>query len=326
MTNVLITGATGCVGANLVEAVSQHGWNAIALRRQTSSLAALRGLSYESAIGDVLDIESLQKAMRGVQIVFHVAAVSDYWRTGKQQLYQVNVEGTSNVLRAAKAAGVARVVYTSSAATLAQPAFGLQTDETSHFNLRAEEFHYGYSKWLAEQLVHDAVSAGQDAVIVNPAVVIGPRDVNQISGSIIVQEKRTGIPVYPPGGVCVIDVADVCAGQIAAAERGRSGERYLLGGENLWYCEMLKITAQVVGRSMPRIALSRRFTLGLAWTVDVLRRFGLSLPVNGDQLRFATRTLWFDSSKARRELGLTTRPYEEAARRAYDWYRLNGYL
>ena len=326
MTNVLITGATGCVGANLVEAVSQHGWNAIALRRQTSSLAALRGLTYESAIGDVLDFESLQKAMRGVQIVFHVAAVSDYWRTGKQQLYQVNVEGTSNVLRAAKTAGVARVVYTSSAAALAQPAFGQQSDETSSFNLRAEEFHYGYSKWLAEQLVHEAVSAGQDAVIVNPVVVIGPRDVNQISGSIIVQEKRTGIPVYPPGGVCVIDVADVCAGQIAAAERGRSGERYLLGGENLWYREMLKITAQVVGRSTPRIALSRRFTLGLAWTVDVLRRLGLSLPVNGDQLRFATRTLWFDSSKARRELGLTTRPYAEAARRAYDWYRLNGYL
>jgi dihydroflavonol-4-reductase len=326
MVRALITGATGCVGANLVEAVAQHGWSAVALRRNTSSLNALRGLSYESAIGDVLDMESLHKAMRDVQVVFHVAAVSDYWRTGKERLYRVNVEGTSNVLRAAKAAGVERVVYTSSVAALGQPAFGQQADETFAFNLRPEEFHYGYSKWLAEQVVHDAVTAGQDVVLVNPVVVIGPRDVNQISGSIIVEEKRAGIPVYPPGGVCVIDVADVCAGEIAAAERGRKGERYILGGENLWYREMLRITAQVVGRPMPRIGLSRGFTLGLARVVDLLRRLGLSLPVNGDQLRFSTRTLWFDSSKARRELGLTTRPYAEAAQRAYDWYRSNQYV
>jgi dihydroflavonol-4-reductase len=274
----------------------------------------------------VLDMESLLQAMHGVQVVFHVAAVSDYWRAGMQRLYQVNVQGTRNVLRAAKAAGVERVVYTSSVAALGQPAYRQAADESFAPNLRPEEFHYGYSKWLAEQAVHDAVIAGQDVVVVNPAVVIGPRDVNQISGSIVVQEARIGIPFYPPGGVCVIDVADVCAGEIAAAERARKGERYILGGENLWYREMLTITAQVVGRATPRIGLSRGLMLRMAWTVDLMRRVGFSLPVNGDQLRFSTRTLWYDSSKARRELGLTTRPYIDAAQRAYDWYRLNHTL
>ena len=326
MVRALVTGATGCVGANLVEAIEQHGWRAVALRRNTSSLNALKGLTYESAIGDVLDVESLVKAMRDVQVVFHAAAVADYWRTGKQRLYQVNVEGTSNVLKAAKAAGVERVVFTSSAAAVGQPAFGQMADERSAFDLRPDQFHYGYSKWLAEQVVRDAVAGGQDAVIVNPAVVVGPRDVNLISGSIILEEKRLGIPVYPPGGVCVIDVADVCAGEIAAAERGRKGERYILGGENLWYRDLLTITAQVVGRKPPRVALPRWCMLAFAGAVDVLRRLGVSLPANGDQLRFSTRTIWFDSSKARRELGLTTRPYVEAATRAYDWYRANNYV
>jgi dihydroflavonol-4-reductase len=326
MMKVLITGATGCVGANLVEAVTQRGWHVVALRRGTSALRALQGLCYEPVIGDVLQPETLVRAMHGVQVVFHVAAVADYWRVGKDRLYRVNVQGTQNVLRAARAAGVERVVYTSSVAALGQPAFGQQADESSAFNLRAEEFHYGYSKYLAEQVVQGAVRAGQDVVVVNPAVVIGPRDVNQISGSLVVQERRLGIPAYPPGGVCVIDVADVCAGEIAAAERGRTGERYILGGENLWYRDMLAITARVVGRPVPHIRLPRRVMFGLAGIVDLLRKLGIALPANGDQLRFSTRTLWYSSAKARRELGLTTRPYEETAQRAYDWYRANHYV
>jgi dihydroflavonol-4-reductase len=161
---------------------------------------------------------------------------------------------------------------------------------------------------------------------VNPAVVIGPRDVNLISGSLIVEARHRGVPVYPPGGVCVIDVADVCVAHISAAECGRVGERYILGGENLWHRELLAITARVVGRPPPRIGLSRHMARVLAGAVDLLRGLGLSVPLNGDQLRFSAETLWFDSSKARRELGLTTRPYAESAQRTYDWYRANGFL
>jgi dihydroflavonol-4-reductase len=326
MTVALITGATGCVGANLVEAATQHGWRARALRRKTSSLKALEGLSCEPAVGDVMDYDSLVEAMRGVDVVFHAAAVADYWRSGPERMYHVNVEGTRNVLKAAQASSVRRVVYTSSVAALGMPAFGRTLDETAQFNLRPAQFHYGYSKVLAEQVAQEFVVAGLDVVIVNPVVVIGPRDVNLISGSIIVEEKRIGLPVYPPGGVCVIDVADACAAHLAAAERGRTGERYILGGENLWYRDMIAATAQVVGRKPARIGLSRGFTRALAGAVDLLSRAGLSLPASGDQLRMSAETLWFDSSKARRELGLVTRPYAEAAQRTYDWYRANGYV
>jgi dihydroflavonol-4-reductase len=326
MVTALVTGATGCVGANLIDSLHRHGWRAVALRRTTSSLRALKDLTFDSAIGDVLDRPSLVKAMRGVDVVFHAAAVADYWRTGKERLYQVNVEGTRKVLAAAKSAGVGRVVVTSSVAAVGQPAFGQLADETCPFSLPPAQFHYGYSKWLAEQVAQEAVASGQDVVIVNPAVVIGPRDVNLISGSLILEEKRFGIPVYPLGGVCLIDAADVCDAMIATAERGRKGERYILGGENLWYRQMLSITAQVVGRRPPFIPLPRGLTLLLAAGVDLLRRAGAAIPANGDQLRFSTRTLWFDSSKARRELGLNTRPYSEAARRAYEWYNENGYV
>jgi len=324
---VLITGATGFVGANLVEAVIQRGWQARALRRATSSLKALEGLEYESAIGDVVDPESLVPAMRGVDVVFHVAAVADYWRAGKDLMYRANVDGTRNVLEAARHGGVRRVVATSSVAALGLPPFGKTLDETARFNLKAEQFPYGHTKALAEDVVREFVACGLDAVIVNPAVIIGPRDVNLISGSLIVEAQRIGVPFYPPGGVCVVDVADVCAGLIAAAERGRTGERYILGGENLWHRDMLNVICDVVGRPRPKVALARGFTLALAGLVDVSRNgLRLKLPMNGGQVRFSAETLWFDSAKARHELGLVTRPFVESVRRTHEWYKANGYV
>jgi dihydroflavonol-4-reductase len=326
MVKALITGATGCVGANLVEAVTQHGWEARALRRKTSSLQALDGLTYEVAFGDIMQADTLIEAMRGIDIVFHAAAVADYWRTGKERLYAVNVEGTRYVLQAAKVCNISRVVFTSSVAALGLPEFGKQLDETAQFNMRPAQFHYGYSKVLAEQVVAEFVSSGLDVVIVNPGVVIGPRDINRISGSILLEEKRMGLPVYPPGGVCVIDVADVCNAEISAAEHGRRGERYILGGENLWYRDLITATAKVVGQKPPRVGLSRGATRAIAVIVDLLRHAGARLPGTGDQVRFSAETLWFDSSKARRELGLNTRPYRETAQRSYEWYRMNGYM
>lgn len=323
----LITGATGFVGANLVEAVTQRGWQAHALHRKTSSLRALQGLTYESALGDITEPASLLPAMRGVDVVFHAAAVADYWRAGKERLYQVNVDGTRNVLRAAREAGVSRVVFISSVAALGRPPFGQPVNESAQFNLRPEQFHYGYSKALAESHARAFVAEGLDVVIVNPAVVIGPRDVNLISGSIIIEAARVGVPFYPPGGVCVIDVADLCAGCIAAAERGRAGERYILGGDNLWHRDMLGIVCDVVGRPRPALPVPGFVMRALGVVIDFARNgAGLRLPFDGEQARFAAETFWFDSTKARRELGLTTRPFAESARRTYDWYRQNGYL
>ena len=323
----LITGATGFIGANLVEAVTQHGWQVRALHRTTSSLKALQGLRYASVLGDVTDADSLLPAMRGVDVVFHVAAVADYWRVGKERLYHVNVDGTRNVLQAARDCGVKRVVYMSSVAALGRPPFGQPVNESAPFNLKPEQFHYGYSKVLAENYVRAFVAAGMDAVIVNPAVVIGPRDVNLISGSLIVEAARNLIPAYPPGGVCVIDVADVCAACIAAAERGRTGERYILGGENLRHRELLGIVCDVVGRPRPVLPAPGFVMRGLGGLVDLARNVAhLSLPIDGEQARFSADTFWFDSTKARRELGLTTIPFGESARRTYEWYRREGYV
>ncbi len=326
MQKILITGATGCVGANLVETVTEAGLQAIALRRKNSSLRALEGLKYQETFGDVSDYESLVTAMRGVEYVCHAAAVADYWRADMHKMFEVNVEGTRNVMRAAQATGVRRVVFVSSVASLGQPEFGKSADENSVFNLPSERWQYGYSKLLAEQVVQEFVVAGLDAVIVNPAVVIGPRDVNLISGSIIIEETKFGVPVYPPGGVCVIDVADVCAAIKGAISLGRTGHRYVLGGDNLWYRDLIAQTAQVVGRQPARIPISRGMLYGLARLMDATRSLGLKLPANGDQMRFTAETLWFDSAKARRELGLSTRPYRETAQRAFEWYKMKGYI
>lgn len=325
MTTALITGASGFVGANLVEAVTAHGWTARALHRKTSSLKALAGLQYQSALGDILDPASLQAAMQGAEVVFHVAAVADYWRASKDKMLAANVDGTRNVLKAAQASSVRRVVFTSSVAALGQPAFGQALTENAQFNLRPDQFLYGYSKVLAEQVVAEFVAQGLEVVTLNPAVVTGPRDVNFGSGSMVLQMRKTGIPIYPRGGVCVIDVAEVCAAHIAAAERGRVGERYILGGENLWYRDLLTTLAQVVGRRPPALPMPAPLMSGLAVAVDAARDWlKLSLPVSGDQLRYTNQTFWFDSSKAQRELGLAIRPYADSAQRTLEWYETNG--
>jgi dihydroflavonol-4-reductase len=326
--NTLVTGATGFVGANLVEALNRRGWQVRALRRKSSSLKALDGLKYGSAIGNVVEPESLPAAMTDVDVVFHVAGTAQYWRNGVETLYRVNVDGTRNVLQAALDAGVRRVVLTSSVAALGKPPFGQTLDERAQFNMRPQDFHYGYSKVLAERVVHEFVAQGLDVVIVNPVVVMGPRDVNLIGGSIITEAvKMGGIPVIPPGGVSMIDVEDACEGHIAAAERGKTGERYILGGENLWHAQIGEVVNRVIGRK-PIVIRAPGFVLqALSHPVDWIRNaLNAQLPLNGEQLRFSAETFWFDSSKARRELGLTMRPFEETARRTYEWYKANGYF
>lgn len=321
----LVTGATGFVGANLVEALNQRGWRVRALHRRTSSLRALDGLTYESALGDILDPDSLRAAMDGVEVVFHVAASADYWRNNADQMMRINVEGTRNVLQAALERSVRRVVYTSSCASLGLPPFGQSLDERAQFNLLPRAFLYGYSKHLAEQECQAFIAKGLDVVIVNPAVIFGPRDVNLLSGSLVIETKRRGgLPFTPPGGVSVIDVGDVCAGQIAAAERGRAGERYILTSENLWYADLIGMICEVVGAPKPKVKLPG-WALRLAGAAaEALRRIGIRTPLSPEQLRFTAETLWFDNSKARRELGFAPRPAREAIQRTYDWYRVNG--
>jgi len=323
----LVTGATGCVGANIVEALLERGYQVRALRRQSSRLDALEGLKPELVIGDVNDYASLEAAMQGCDWVFHAAAISQYWRNKKETIFKVNVEGTQNVLRAARACGVRRVIYTSSAGALGVPERpGELIDETHPFNQPPERFPYGYSKVLAEQEVQAAIAAGLDAVIVNPVGVIGQRDVYFVGGEILRQASRGRLIVVPPGGTNFVSARAVGLGHVLAAERGLCGERYILAGDNATYLELGHLVAEVVGCKPPRYVLPARAIGPVAAVLDALKRVGLSPGIEGDQLRLGAFPLYFEGSKAERELGFPHVPLRAAIEEAWTWYRAHHWL
>jgi dihydroflavonol-4-reductase len=323
----LVTGATGCVGSNVVAALIERGYDVRAMRRSRSSLEALDGLDAQLVLGDVLEVDSLRQAMDGCSLVFHVAAVSDYWRTPAERVYEVNVEGTSNVLAAASASGVDRLIYTSSSGALGVPRNGALLDESAEFNISPKRFPYGHSKHLAEQLVRDAVDKGLDAVIVNPTAVIGARDVNYIGGSLLPAVRR-GLSLFaPPGGLNWLDAQTAGLGHLLAAERGRTGERYVLGGENVSHRATMDTVAAVVGGRKPLFTLPR-FLMGLvALLADCFNAVYRGKPLfSGEQARLSAAELYYDCSKARRELGLPLTPFRTAVERAKAWYVEHGML
>ncbi len=323
----LVTGATGFVGGQLAAELTRRGQTVRVLRRESSSLAGLAGLDVEEVVGDILDPDAVARAVAGCDVVYHVAAVSSYWRARAAQVYQVNGGGTRIVVDACLRAGVQRLVHTSSVAAIGLPHDGRLADEETPFDPQMAQFAYGHSKHLAEQEVQRGVAQGLPAVIVNPAVVIGPGDHYMISGSIIVELARRALPAVPPGGVCMADVDAVVAGHIAAAERGRVGERYILGGENLTYREIAAIVAQIVGRQAPRLTLPRWSLLAAAAAVGVYNRLSTRPPVvSSDQIRLSVYNAFFSSEKARRELDYPILPFRAAATRAYRWYAEHGYL
>ncbi len=322
----LVTGATGFIGAHVVRALIDAGHSARVLHRASSKLDALDGLAYESALGDVTDLDALRAASEGCDWVFHVAAVADYWRADHRHMLEVNVEGTRKMLQAAHEASVKRVVFTSSAAAVGfrqdRPA-----DENDPFNLPPERFPYGYSKAQAEIVVREAVQAGQEVVTVNPVVVMGPGDLNVISGDFVLKIKRLQwtVPV-PPGGVAVVDVRDVARMQIAAAERGRVGERYILGTANYKYAEWFALVAEVVGAARPRVPTPRWTLPIMADLFDMLRSVGIRLPVDGDQTRLGAQDIFFDCSKGWRELGAPQIDMRRSVEDTYRWYVEHGYV
>jgi dihydroflavonol-4-reductase len=325
----LVTGGTGFVGANLVAGLAERGITPRVLRRAASSEKALVGLVYETVTGDVLDEpETLARAMEGCDWVFHVAAVSDYWRQSSARLYRVNVEGTRRVAAAARLAGVRRLVFTSSLAAMGVPQErGRLLDERDRCNLPPARFPYADSKCQAEDVIMEAVAAGLQAVIVNPSVVLGPRDVNEISGAIILEAARGLLRFTVPGGMNFIDVADVVAGHIAAAERGRVGERYILGNHNLAYDEAIAIICDVVGRPPPRLHIPAWVLPPAAVGVRVARRvLGNIVPMDENQVRMLSAVVYADNGKARRELNLPQTPFRTTVQRTYNWYNGHGYL
>jgi len=323
----LVTGATGCVGANVVAALLARGYHVRAMRRANSALDALADLDPELVVGDVLDPPSLAAACAGCALLFHVAAVADYWRTPTDRIYRVNVEGTRNVLAAALETGVERLVYTSSIGALGVPAPGQLLDESATFNLPPHRFPYGHSKHLAEAAVREAHAGGLDVVIVNPTGVIGARDVHLIGGSLLRAVQRRLVWFAPPGGLNWVDAETLGAGHVLAAERGRTGERYVLGGENVSHRAAMETVAEVVGGWRPLATVPHSLMNLIALFTDGLNRLWPATPLfSGEQVRLSGEKIYCDGGKAGRELGFPHTPFRTGVERAYSWYQAHGCL
>lgn len=323
----VVTGGTGFVGSHVTRALVRAGHRVRVLHRRTSPLAALNGVDYESAIGDVTDEQSLTQAFEGCDWVFHVAAVADYWRADPKRLFHVNVEGTKMVLAAARAVGVKRVIFTSSAAAVGLRDDGRPSDESVPFNLSPQQFPYAYSKALAEAAVAQAVATGQDVVIVNPSIILGPADLNVISGSYIVEIARwSWLTPCTSGGAGFVDVRDVARWHLLAAERGQTGERYILNTANYLHRTIYDLVARAVGVPRPLFNTPAILLPFIASITSALARTGINLPVDANQVRLGARFVYFDARKAHQELGPPQISIYQSIADAYTWYRDNGYI
>jgi dihydroflavonol-4-reductase len=327
----LVTGATGFVGSAVVRALVRRGEPVRAMVRQRSTrLRFLEGLPVDVVTGDLDEPASCRAAIEGCNALFHVAADYRLWVPDPEAMYRTNVDGTRHLLLAAAAAGVARIVYTSSVATLGLRPDHQPADETTPATLAAMVGHYKRSKFLAERAVRDLVAeAALQVVIVNPAAPVGPCDARPTpTGRVVLEAARGYIPAYVDTGLNLVHVDDVAEGHLLAFERGRVGERYILGGENLPLGAMLALIADLMGRSPPRLRLPARALLPVALLAEALARVsgGREPLVTVDGVRMARKAMYFTSAKAERELGYRSRPAVEGLRDAIAWYRSQGCL
>jgi dihydroflavonol-4-reductase len=326
---VLVTGASGFVGSAVARIAQQKGYAVRVLVRPTSPRTNVADLDAEIVTGDMRDEASMRAALRGVRYLFHVAADYRLWAPDPLEIERSNLEGAVATMRAARAEGVERIVYTSSVATLKVTSAGNAADETAPLKPEQAIGVYKRSKVLAERAVERMIAdEGLPAVIVNPSTPIGPRDVKPTpTGRIIVEAALGKIPAFVDTGLNLVHVDDVANGHFLALEHGRIGERYILGGENLPLQSMLADIAQMTGRKAPTLALPRWPLYPLALGAEAIAKFTKKEPfVTVDALRMSKNKMYFTSAKAERELGYRARPYREGLRDALDWFRSAGYL
>ena len=329
MTYTLITGASGLVGSAVAKKLVSAGHRVRALVRSTSPRAHLAELDLEYAIGDIRDAESVRRAMVGARYVFHVAADYRLWARDPREIYAANVDGTRIMMQEALNAGVERVVYTSSVATLALPKDGTAADESVPLTIEAGIGAYKRSKIAAERVVEAMVAEHQlPAVIVNPSTPIGARDVHPTpTGRVLVEAANGRMPAYVETGLNLVHVEDVALGHILAAEKGQPGRRYVLGGQDVPLSAMLAEIARQTGRKPPRIRLPVAPLFPLALVAEGLGQITGREPfVTLDALRMARHHMYYTSARAEAELGYTARPWQQAVAEALGWFRMAGMI
>lgn len=321
----LVTGATGFVGAAVARRLREAGHEVRALVRPRADRHNVEGRGIETVEGDLTDRASLARAVRGCQAVFHVAADYRLWVPSPAAMYAANVKGTRSVLQAAGEAGVERIVYTSSVATLGLRADGLPADEETPSTLDDMIGHYKRSKFLAEEVVHTMAASGTPVVIVNPSTPIGPGNVKPTPTGRMIRDALAGrMPAYVDTGLNVVHVDDVATGHLLAYERGQIGRRYILGGTDMTLKEILTELAHIAGRRPPRWRLPQRALLPIAYLAEGWAHVSGREPLTTvDGVRLSAKRMYFSSARAARELGYggATREPRRALEDAAEWFR-----
>ena len=323
-----VTGATGFLGSHVARVLADQGADLRLLVRPTSNLKNLEGLKAETAIGDLRDPASIEKAMSGCEAVFHVAADYRLWVRDPDEMYRSNVDGTRAILDAARKNGVRRVVHTSSVATIGFTGDGSLANEDSPVSLADMIGPYKRSKFMAEQIAMEAGRSGMDVVTVNPTTPIGEQDVKPTpTGRIVVDFLKRKFPAYVETGLNLVDVKECARGHLAAFEKGRSGERYILGGENLTLKQILDKLGKITGLPSPTMKLPYfvAFAAGVVDEAITGRLLNREPRATVDTVRMGRKMMFASSAKAERELGWKIVPVDDALRRAVEWFRANGY-
>ncbi len=323
-----LTGATGFVGSHVARTLVAQGADLRLLVRSSSDLRNIKELQAERVVGDLRDAKSLKRAVAGCDVVFHVAADYRLWVRDPEQMFRSNVEGTKAILEAARESKVRRVIYTSSVATMGFQSNGHLADEDSPVSLANMIGPYKRSKFIAEEIAIEAGRSGMDVVVVNPTTPVGERDIKPTpTGRIVVDFLKKKFPAYVDTGLNLVDVAECARGHVAALEKGKSGERYILGGENLTLKQILDKLAAITGLPSPRIKVPYVVALATGVVDQVFTGYIRNREPRAtiDAVRMGRKKMFVSSGKAERDLGWKTVPVDGALRRAVEWFQANGY-
>ncbi len=324
-----VTGATGFLGSHVARVLGEQGADLRLLVRSTSNLRNLEGIKAETATGDLRDSSSLEKGMSGCDTVFHVAADYRLWVRDPAEMYRSNVDGTKAILDAARKHGVRRVVYTSSVATVGFTGNGHPADEDSPVSLADMIGPYKRSKFMAEQLAMEAGGSGMQVVVVNPTTPVGEQDLKPTpTGRIVVDFLKRRFPAYVETGLNLVDVRECAVGHVVALEKGRPGERYILGGENLTLKQILDKLGEISGLPSPKVKLPYVFAFATGIVDEAItgRLLHREPRATVDSVRMGKKKMFASCAKAERELGWKIVPVEAALRRAVQWFQANGYV